>query len=80
MREADAHNEAWRQWFADARIEPFELAYEALDEDPDRSARSVLAFLGLEAPDGKIEAPNVRMADSLSTEWISRYKEAALER
>ena len=80
LQEADEHNRAWQRWFRRNQIEPFELAYEDLAENPDRSVRGLLAYLGLRSPAREITAGNSRMADALNDQWIRRFREYAATR
>jgi LPS sulfotransferase NodH len=70
--------ERWRRWFASERIEPLPIAYEDLVADPTRIVREVLAFAGIDAPaDLVVKARITKQADSVSEEWIERYRSLA---
>jgi LPS sulfotransferase NodH len=69
------HNAAWRKWFRSTGVRPYPVLYEDLDADPVGVTRGVLDFLGLELPAGReIVVRHRRLADQLSTRWISRYR------
>ena len=76
----EAHNSAWRAWFASVGIQPHTVRYEDLDADPVGLAREILDPLGLELPPGRlIESRHRRLADELNAQWIDHYR-AELER
>jgi LPS sulfotransferase NodH len=75
VRTIDAHNAAWREWFAAVHVEPHRVRYEALQHDPAGVTRGILDFLGLEAPAGvAIASHRRRQADQLNEDWIARYR------
>ncbi len=74
LDESIEHDQAWNRWFQQNGISPFRLRYEDLDRDSDLEARKVLDFVGVAPPDYPIEAPNVRMADAVSREWVERFR------
>jgi LPS sulfotransferase NodH len=75
------HNAAWEQWFAREGIRPLLVRYEELDADPVATARSVLAFLGLELPAGRqVTVRHRRLADEVNADWIERYRRCLRER
>lgn len=79
LRRIDAHNAAWRRWFAANRIEPLPMTYERLAADPTAEARRILEFVGVEVPADFAAVPKTSVhADAVNREWIERYR--ALER
>jgi LPS sulfotransferase NodH len=71
------HNAAWRDWFAEG-IQPHPVRYEDLDADPAGVTREILGYLGLEPTVGyEVTAPNRRLADELTEEWVGRYRASA---
>ena len=71
----DEHNHAWREWFDSNDIEPYDLRYEDLADDPIRTTLSVLQYLGIELPTQiRPEVRNHRLADELSSDWMRRYR------
>jgi trehalose 2-sulfotransferase len=77
----DAHNAAWRAWFASAGIRPHQVRYEDLDDDPVGVTRGILDFLGLELPAGReIRVRHTRLADDLNADWIERFLATTPER
>lgn len=61
----------WAAWFAEHGIVACETTYEALAADPPGTARTVLDFLGLEAPqDRPLTATHRRQADQVNADWI----------
>lgn len=76
LRQIDAHDEAWRRWFAANRLEPLPVTYEGLVANPSREARRILEFLGVEVPAGFAAVPRTEVqADPVNREWIERYRE-----
>ena len=76
LRQIDAHNQAWCDWFAGNRIEPLAVTYEALVADPTGEARRILEFVGVDVPAGFEAVPRTKVqADPVNREWIERYRE-----
>ncbi|MEV4016513.1 Stf0 family sulfotransferase [Nonomuraea angiospora] len=70
----DEHNAAWERWFASCGVRPHRVRYEDLDADPAGVTEGILAFLGLDLPEGRaIVAGHRRQADELNAAWIERY-------
>ena len=81
VRRVGEENEGWRGWFGENALAPLDLSYEELTADPGAAGRRVLAFLGVDVPDGlAIEPRTRRQADDVSTDWIRRYRELAAGR
>ena len=75
LHEAIADNAAWRAWFGVNGVLPVQLCYEDLAADPVAATRQVLRMLGLTVPAGcGIKAPNRRMADDISADWVRRFR------
>ena len=71
----DAHNVAWREWFASAAVRPHRLRYEDIVVDPVGVTRGLLDFLALEvSPELEIRAHHERLADHLNAQWADRYR------
>jgi LPS sulfotransferase NodH len=73
-REAVAHDAAWQRWFAANEIEPFTVRFEDLVTDTVGTTRSVLEFLGIRADGVVIAELTAKTNDSLSAEWLARYR------
>lgn len=74
--ESEKDNSGWRRWFSSHDIEPLEIVYEELAESPVEEVRRILQYLDIDLPEScKINAPNKKMADGISQEWIERYLE-----
>ena len=72
----EAHERGWSEWFAERGVEPLEVAYEELADDPHATVCRVLTFLGLETDGVEIPAPPTsRQADARSQEWLERFQE-----
>jgi LPS sulfotransferase NodH len=74
LAEIRAGNDAWASWFVSHAVEPLRLAYEALAADPDREARRVLEFLGVEPPARRLEPRVQRMGDARNADWSARFR------
>ncbi len=71
----DEHEAAWRAWFADQGVSPYEVTYEALSADPVGVTKSVLNYLDLVLIDNQtITVRDRRQADELNADWISRFR------
>lgn len=75
VREVDAHDAAWRGYFAEAGVEPLMVVYEDLVPAYEQTARRVLDYLGIAAPRNLKfgERRMTRQADGVSEEWVRRY-------
>jgi LPS sulfotransferase NodH len=72
------HNGSWQRWFAANGIEPFELSYERLRDDPVGLTLEILAFAELDPLPGVTITPLYeRQADEINAEWIARYLDEA---
>lgn len=67
---------AWGRWFAEHAIEPLELFYEELVDDPRAAADAVMLRIGLtlQPATGDGSPPLTRQADDTSTSWAQRYR------
>ena len=69
----EAHDAAWRNWFAATGRTPHVVDYDALAADPAGTVSGVLRFLDLPADD--VPAPATeRQGDARSREWADRYR------
>ena len=76
VRRIEQHTEAWRGWMEANSVEPLRMTYEELAAAPTATARRVLAFVGVAAPDGFAVVPATeRQADAVNEDWIRRYRE-----
>jgi LPS sulfotransferase NodH len=71
------HDRQWRQFFEHGRIQPLELYYGSLLADWRRVVRTVLAYLGLERPQGGIRRAGRPPREDLgwSATWAPRYRD-----
>ena len=78
VRQLVEHDAAWTGYFTGLGIEPLSITYEELAAAHEPVIRDVLAFLGVEAPDGlaaRIDRPRLGVqADATSEEWVRRYR------
>jgi trehalose 2-sulfotransferase len=72
-RQIEAHDAAWRRWFAEHGHDALAVSYDELSDDPRGTAQRVLRGLGLPA-DGVPEPETRRQGDARSSEWAERYR------
>jgi LPS sulfotransferase NodH len=73
VRQLDAHEAAWRAWFADHGVAPLELVYEELGDDIAGGVDRILHALGL--PHTEVPPPALRrQGDARSRAWAERYR------
>ena len=73
----ESEEAGWEQLFERNGIAPHRISYEELADSPERTARGVLEFLGVELPAGfRFDPPLMeRQADELSEQWVARYRD-----
>ena len=64
----------WAAWFAQERIAPLRITYDALSEDPHGVRAQVLAALGLAYEAERVAVPVAKLADGLNVEWAERFR------
>ncbi|MCC7368265.1 MAG: sulfotransferase [Chloroflexi bacterium] len=76
-RQIDDHNLAWRSYFTENGIEPFEVVYEELVNRYEETLGDILDFLEIAPPAdlGTSKRRLKRQADAQSDEWVRRYQE-----
>ena len=76
VREVEAHDAAWRAYFAEAGVEPLMVVYEDLVPTYEQTALHVLDYLGIAAPPNLQfgERRMTRQADGVTEEWVRRYR------
>ena len=80
LRRIARAEEAWRAMFERHGIEPFEMVYEDLVADQDRTLRGALEFIGVEPPARLDVEPTLgRLADEVSEAWVERYRAEAAD-
>lgn len=81
LREVEALERGWAEWFARERVEPLEVVYEELAADPEGQTRRVLDLLTVGQPTGDgIRSLTLRGHDDVNDEWSARYRADAAER
>ncbi len=73
LRDLQAANQQWQNWFAANAITPLTVSYEALSQDPSGVAHKVLLALGMHSTQ-PLTAPNRKMADAESAAWAIRFR------
>jgi LPS sulfotransferase NodH len=68
-----AHERAWRGWFAAEGVEPLSIGYEEIAGDPPSALRRTLEHIGVSGP-APLEPPLRRQAGTESREWAARYR------
>jgi LPS sulfotransferase NodH len=75
LREAERQEEIWHTFFPRIGVTPFQVEYEELCRDYERTIRSVLDFLKISLPRSTRIGPpvTVRQADEISRIWEERF-------
>ena len=75
LHEAERQDKLWDDFFRRIGIKPFEVEYEQLCQDYERTVRAVLNFLRIKLPAGERVGPPVttRQADEISRLWEERF-------
>jgi LPS sulfotransferase NodH len=75
LREAERQEKIWRDFFQRLGIEAFQVQYEELCRDYERTIRSVLDFLKISLPRGARVGPpvTIRQSDEISRMWEERF-------
>jgi LPS sulfotransferase NodH len=75
LREAERQEKIWNDFFRRIGIEPFEVEYERLCQDYERTIGAVLDFLKIKLPAGARVGPpaTTRQADEISRMWEERF-------
>lgn len=72
VRTIDEHEAAWRAWFDRNRVQPVELTYEGVVDDPAGAVGQVAAQLGVALPSDWRPRPETRrQADDLNRRWAA---------
>jgi LPS sulfotransferase NodH len=72
-----AGDHAWQQYFIEAGVTPFKVAYDQFVEESDGTLRAILEYLNIHIPPNhSFDRPKLKkMADALNDEWTQRYNE-----
>jgi LPS sulfotransferase NodH len=75
LREAERQEKIWDDFFRRIGIKPFNVEYEKLCQDYERTIRTVLNFLRIKLPAGVRVGPPVttRQSDEISRMWEERF-------
>jgi LPS sulfotransferase NodH len=75
LREAERQENLWYDFFERMGVEPFDVEYETLCQDYERTIRSALDFLHISLPRGARIGPpvTIRQADEISRMWEERF-------
>lgn len=75
LHEAERQDKIWDDFFGRIGIKPFEVEYEKLCQDYERTIRAVLNFLRIKLPASARVGPPVttRQADEISRLWEERF-------
>jgi LPS sulfotransferase NodH len=75
LHEAERQEKIWDDFFLRFGMEPFEVEYENLCQDYEKTIRAVLNFLDIKLPSGARVGPPVtrRQADEISRMWEERF-------
>jgi LPS sulfotransferase NodH len=77
VQEAVMREASWQEYFAACDVKPYVVVYEDFVGAYEETARAILDFLAITAPDGLVfgERRLQKQADSLSDEWVRRYRD-----
>ena len=81
IREVRIQIKGWETYFHNRSIEPFRVIYEDLVKDRERFIRGALKFLNIAIP-SNFQIPETHLrkqADSLSDEWIEKFRRGDLD-
>ena len=75
LHEAERQDKLWANFFGRIGIEPFEVEYERLCQDYEKTIRAVLNFLKIKLPAGTCVGPpaTTRQSDEISRMWEERF-------
>jgi LPS sulfotransferase NodH len=75
LHEAERQEKIWDDFFRRLGIKPFNVEYEKLCQDYERTIRAVLNFLRIKLPAGARVGPpaTTRQADEISRMWEERF-------
>ena len=75
LHEAERQDKLWDDFFRRIGIKPFEVEYETLYQDYERTIRDVLNFLKVKLPAGARVGPpaTTRQSDEISRMWEERF-------
>jgi trehalose 2-sulfotransferase len=75
LREAERQEKIWQRFFERIGVKPFQVEYEELCQDYERTIRGVLDFLKIPLPRGsKIGPPvTIKQSDEISRIWEERF-------
>jgi LPS sulfotransferase NodH len=73
---AAACDAGWQSWFTAHAIQPLQLWYEDVSQDPDAAVRTVAAFLNVPLPDGlpRFHPRTRQQADEHTERLVTRYQ------
>jgi trehalose 2-sulfotransferase len=75
VRRLESDDRSWGDFFAEHGLQPLAISYEDdLERDPDGALRRVLAWIGVQPPEGDTVQPQLRrQSDALSDAWVVSY-------
>ena len=75
IKEMNAYDQGWTEWFAKEKIIPLQVKYETLSENPIETLRMILDKLGLNSASAKsVEISVGKLADQTSEDWVNRFR------
>jgi LPS sulfotransferase NodH len=75
VAECEKHDTAWVNWFAQQKIQPLCITYEALSDNPQATLAIVLSALGQDATiAGTAKPRTTKLADRVSQDWANRFR------
>jgi LPS sulfotransferase NodH len=79
VKEIDAHELAWSEFFDRSGVAPLHVIYEALEQNMKTTVVTVLRFLGIDPAGVRIEPRTTRLRDTLNEEWGKEYARLAAD-
>ena len=75
VAEYERHDAAWVHWFIQQEIQPVNITYEALSNNPQATLATVLSALGLDPTvAGTVESRTTKLANSENRKWATRFR------
>lgn len=74
LKQVDAQDRGWIQWFAGVGIEPITIHYEDFVEDPPETALHVLDELGIDRAEAAQPATPAGLDNERAEEWAHRFQ------
>lgn len=75
VAELTVYDREWEHWFATENINPLQITYESLADDPIEVLRQILGALGLSTDAAnKVSIAVAKLANAKNKVWVARYQ------